>query len=348
VATFDQTEVARQLSLADQGRVSELAQALQGYLSVNLPAVLNARRSLGAYRMNPYVLMTSASVMKLDAADPLARFLFDTKFYMSLETSFGKSIESQIVGVYPIRAERKDRWGDPVEKIAESMALANLSNEDKAIKRTESVWREIDQSCIVRDRRYIMSIKSGPSTINDSQVAAMYSAISGHWRNWRDSTHTNYPNLKYLDIIIGLTYGTERTTNNKENQILVKLQRDGFSEPDPDGQPGVLVDPEDGCVRVYRRIGRDFWAVIGQPSDPNSADFVFLEVLLGLAKGLAQQTRASSFEEALTAKLQELSDAIARLSFSGSTLPEWLKSDFTLPELEWLSVALTAFFDEGI
>jgi hypothetical protein len=347
-AVFEPDAVAGQLAMVDQGRVESLAAAIQAYLSANLPAVLNSRRSLGAYRMNPYVLMTSASTMKLDAAAPLARFLFDTKFYMSLETSFGKSIESQVVGVYPFGAAPADRWGSPVEKAAESMALASLSNEDKALQRTESVWREIDQSCVAGDRRYLLSIKSGPSTINDSQVAAMYSALSGHWREWRDATYSTYPAVKSMDVVIGLTYGTDRTTNNKENQILVKLQRDGFAERDPDGLPGVLFDPDDGRVRVYRRVGRDFWALIGNPSAPQLAQFAFLEVLLGLARGLSMQTRSISFEAALNSKLQELASAIAGLSFAGDSLPAWLGSDFTTAELAWLSVAMTAFFDEGI
>lgn len=347
-STFDQTEVTTLLGMVDQGRVEALASALQAYLSTNLPEVLDKRRSLSAYRMNPYVLMTSASTMKLDAANPLARFLFDTKFYMSLETSFGKSIESQVVGVYPIGAEPLGRWGSPVEKAAESMALAALSNEEKALRRTESVWREIDTSCTVGHRRFLVSIKSGPSTINDSQVAAMYSALSGHWRTWRDATLATYAEVTALDVVIGLTYGTDRSTNNKENQILVKLQRDGFTERDPENEPGVLYDPDDGQVRVYRRIGRDFWAMIGSPAAPEATEFVFLEVLLGLARGLSLQTRSVSFEEALTSKLRELASAISKLSFSSDSLPSWLGAEFTTAELAWLSVAMTAFFDEGI
>ena len=345
---FDQAELTAQLKLVDHDRVEALASAIQAYLSSNLPAVLESRRSLSAYRMNPYVLMTSASTMKLDAASPLARFLFDTKFYMSLETSFGKSIESQIVGMYPIGTEVSERWGSPAEKVAESMALASLTNEEKALERTESVWREIDRACVVGERRFLVSIKSGPSTINDSQVAAMYAALATHWRAWRDATCATHPDVRALDVVIGLTYGTDRTTNNKENQILVKLQRDGFTERDPEGEPGVLYDPDDGRVRVYRRVGRDFWALIGYPSDPEQTRFIFLEVLLGLARGLSIQTRSVSFEEALNAKLRELASAIASLSFANESLPPWLGSEFTTAELAWLSVAMTAFFDEGI
>ena len=67
------------------------------------------------------------------------------------------------------------------------------------------------------------SIKSGPNTINDSQVAAMTRAIIDNHGRWAEQTKKTYRTVKYLDIVIGLTYGTDRTTNNKENQILVKL-----------------------------------------------------------------------------------------------------------------------------
>ena len=41
--------------------------------------------------------MTAASVTNLDEPDDFARFLFNSKLYMALETSFGKSIEATFV-----------------------------------------------------------------------------------------------------------------------------------------------------------------------------------------------------------------------------------------------------------
>ena len=38
------------------------------------------------------------------------------------------------------------------------------------------------------------------------------------------------PRVKEIDVVLGLTYGTDRTTNNKENQILAKLLAGGFVE----------------------------------------------------------------------------------------------------------------------
>ncbi|MBF0116975.1 MAG: hypothetical protein HQM04_18275 [Magnetococcales bacterium] len=145
-----------------------------------------------------------------------------------------------------------------------------------------------------------------------------------------------------------LTYGTDRTTNNKENQILVKLLEHGFVEEDRIKFPGVLVDEETRTIRVYRRIGRDFWSFIGQPDDPTSANFVFLEILLGLARALALGVENAVIEERINAKIRQLATALQHLQFSRNTLPEWISTDFNDNQLFWFATALTAFYDEGI
>jgi hypothetical protein len=226
------------------------------------------------------VLLTCASVMKLSDPEDFARFLFNNKLYMGLETSFGKSIESAFVGAYPLHPDAKHKWLDAPEKLAEFAALEGLSREEKARTRTGSVWREVDKSCVVGNRRFLTSIKSGPNTINDTQVQAMTTALAQNYKGWMEQTKRTYPDVTELDIVIGLTYGTDRTTNNKENQVLVKLLDLGFEEEDRVKKPGVLIDSESRSVRIYRRIGRDFWAFIGNPVDPSGTSFVFLEVVL--------------------------------------------------------------------
>ncbi len=126
-------------------------------------------------------------------------------------------------------------------KVSEAESLVGLSREQKARKRRQSVWREIDKSCVIGDRRFLVSVKSGPNCINDTQVQAMTDAITTNHAEWLEQTKRTYPNVRKLDIIVGLTYGTERTTNNKENQILIKLLGSGFAEEDRRKTPGVLV-----------------------------------------------------------------------------------------------------------
>lgn len=343
---FNIKEIVQLFANVDETRVDNLAARLAQYISNNLPAAFEKRGTLADYRTNPYVLMTSASVMRLGDPAAFGTFLFNSKLYMALETSFGKSVEATFVGQYPLVSKHK--WTDAPEKIEEFAALNGLTREQKAQKRTNSIWREIDRSCVVGNRRYLTSIKSGPNTINDTQVQGMTSAILENYKAWSQQTKTTYPEVEELDVVLGLTYGTECTTNNKENQILVKLIDQGFVEEDRANRPGVLIDQETRSVRVYRRIGKDFWAFIGQPDNPASTGFIFLEILLALAKSLAKGIENADLETRINLRLQQLSLALSNLQFPRNSLPGWIRDDFTEEQLFWFATAMTAFFDEGI
>jgi hypothetical protein len=344
--SFRSDEIVKLFAAVDEARVRHLAGRLSGYISTNLPAAFERRDGLVDYRTNPYVLMTSASVMNLRDPVRFADFLFNSKLYMALETSFGKSIEAAFVSQYPLDSPNK--WTDPPEKLAEFSALTALSREEKAKRRTESAWREIDKSCVVGNRRFLTSIKSGPNTINDSQVAAMTRAVIDNHAHWARQTKKTYPAVQNLDIVIGLTYGTDRTTNNKENQILVKLLNKGFVEEKRSARPGVLIDKAPRSTRIYRRIGKEFWAFIGNPVDPPAAAFVFLEILLALAKALSEGMKSAGIEARINARLQALSAALSKLQFPRNSLPEWVREDFSDDQLFWFATAMTAFYDEGI
>lgn len=329
-------------------RVKTLAGILSTYIIKNLPLAIERRDGLSDYRTNPYVLLTSASVMKLDDPARFADFLFNNKLYMGLETSFGKSIEAAFVGGYPLNDEAKEKWTEAPEKLAEFAELEGMTREQKARVRTGSVWREIDRSCVVGDRRYIVSIKSGPNTINDTQVQGMTTAIIQNHRAWAEQTKRTYPHTTGLDVVIGLTYGTDRTTNNKENQVLVKLFDHGFEEEDRAGRPGVLIDSATRSTRIYRLVGRDFWAFIGNPVNPAAASFVFLEILLALSKALASGLQAADLETRINKKIQALATALGKMMFPRDSLPDWVREDFSENDLFWFATALTAFYDEGI
>lgn len=341
-------DVVRLFGSVSEERVSTLAAVLATYIVKNLPEAIDRRDGLADYRTNPYVLLTSASVMNLDNPEAFAAFLFNTKLYMGLETSFGKSIEAAFVSPYPLNPGAKPKWIDAPEKIAEFAKLRGLSREDKARERTGSVWREVDKSCVVGDRRYMTSIKSGPNCINDSQVQAMTSAITHHHPQWLADTKATYPGVTGLDIVIGLTYGTDRTTNNKENQILAKLLAVGFEEEDRAKRPGALIDSKTKSIRVYRRVGRDFWAFIGNPVDPRATEFVFLEVMLALAKALSTGIESADLETRINAKMKALASALSKLTFPPKSLPAWVRKDFDENDLFWFATAITAFYDEGI
>ena len=345
---YDLATVTSQLSRVSRGRVKRLGNSLAEYIQSNVPSTVNRREGLSDYRTNPYVLVTSATLMDLTDPQRFAEFLFNNKLYMGLETSFGKSIEEVLVSEYPIGTKKSQRWTDPAEKVAESKALIGLGQEDKAKRRTVSVWREIDKSCIIDNRRYLTTIKSGPNCINDTQVEAMKNAIANHHRAWMRMTRKNHPEVKKIDIVIGLTYGTDRTTNNKENQILVKLLAHGFEEEDRDARPGVLIDSASRRIRVSRAVGMKFWAFIANPNAPEENEFAFLEILLALARALSDPKGNKKVEDLLNAKIQQLSNAISKIVFPENALPDWVRKAYREQELLWMAAAMSAFYDEGI
>jgi len=343
---FDPREIVELFDRVNEDRVDRMASAISGYIQNNLPRAFEKRNGLSDYRTNPYVLMTSASIMKLNDPAVFGSFLFNSKLYMALETSFGKSIEAAFLELYPLASSSK--WVDPVEKVAEAEELAGLNREDRARRRTTSVWREIDKACVAGNKRFLTSIKSGPNTINDTQVQAMTQAVIDHHKTWATSSMERFSEVEEIDIVLGLTYGTPRTTNNKENQILVKLLDHGFEEEDRATKPGVLIDSGTHSIRVYRCIGKDFWAFIGDPENPADASFVFLEMLLALSKALSQSAEEADLESRINEKINQLASAIANLQFPRASLPEWVREDFSDDELVWFATAMSAFFDEGV
>lgn len=342
---YDGDLVEAWFNSVSQQQVMNIGDSMDGYISANLPTAIRSKRKLKDYRTSPYVLMATAGALQLDDLHELSKFLVDIKLYMGLETSFGKSIEKIVMNHYPLDAKENERWSSPIEKEEELASYKGLSQEEKSGRRIDSVWREIDSSCVHGNRRHLMTIKSGTSTINDTQVGGMFNAIRDNHQAWLSSSRDRF-GVEGIDVVIGLTYGTDWGTNNKENQILAKLLTSGFSEVDRIKQPGVL-QTLDGAVRVYRAIGIDYWSYTGNPSNPQLAQHVFLEVLLGLARAIRLANEKEDIGAALNERLDILANGFSALRFpEGNRLPRWVSSKLGLSELTWLASAFSAFFDE--
>ena len=345
---FDADEIRILFSSVSEQRVNTLSKLLVSDLAKNIPNLFNRRKKLADYRTNPYVLLATANVMDLSNPEKFADFLFNSKLAMGLETSFGKIIERAFVGGYPCDGE--ECWSDPIEKVAEFEAEKRAEGRQaKAVIRNNSIWREIDKGVVFSNRRYLTSIKSGPNTINDTQVQGMADAIATKYEAWWDQSVSSYPHLEGLDIVIGLTYGTEKSTNNKDNQILAKLLDRGFEELDQELHPGVLVDSKTGRVRVYRRIGQGFWSWIGSPAEETKYPQIFLEILLATTIALAEVFKeGSTIEEGVNLRLAALATALMKMRFSKDTLPSWVAEDVTDEQLFWFATAMSSFFDDGV
>ena len=339
VKKFDPDELSVLFTLLNEEKIKTMSASLSGYLAENLTGSILKKDGLKDYKTNPYVLITSASSMKWSDIRDFAKFLFNSKLYAGLETSFGKQVESQFIPYYPTQ---ENHWILPPEKVLEAKLLEGLNPEEKARARAESIWREIDASYYINNKRYLISIKSGPSCINDTQVSDMYKAIENNYKKWFDESVRQYKELEELNIIVGITYGTEKTTNNKENQILVKLLTKNFN--DVGDEDGTLRARDDPRIKVYRLVGTDFWSFIGNPEEPASTPHIFLEILLSLLYSF-KKGRLSTLEEQVNKKITELSAAIMELSLPPESLPNWIKREFSDSELLWLISAITSYYD---
>jgi hypothetical protein len=58
--------------------------------------------------------------------------------------------------------------------------------------------------------------------------------------------------------------------------------------------------------------------------------------------------QAADLETRINLKLQQLAQAVMKLTFPRSSLPEWVRHDFNEDQLFWFATAMTAFYDEGI
>jgi len=340
---YDAARVAEWLGRVSPTRVAAIAESMERYVSQNLPGAIRSKSGLGDYRTSPYVLMATAGSLRLDDPTDLSKFLIGLKLYMGLETSFGKSIEKVVMRHYPAYSRIGSEWHEPVEKLAEFALLKGLTQEEKSQQRVTSVWREIDTSCVVDDRRHLMSIKSGTSTINDTQVGGMFAAIRDNSREWLRASVDRHA-VSGIDVVIGLTYGSDRSTNNKENQILAKLLSCGFDELDRQTQPGVLTN-QDGSIKVYRVIGIDYWAYTASPANPSAFEFAFLEVILGLAEALRLAQERGDVRAALEERVELLATAIRDLRGDEDALPEAIDQKLGPSEMTWLAAATSAFFD---
>ena len=192
------------------------------------------------------------------------------------------------------------------------------------------------------------SIKSGPNCINDTQVQGMTTAIVQNYRVWLKQSRETYSAVKLLDIAIGLTYGTDRTTNNKENQILAKLLDHGFVEEDRTKAPGVLIDAETRSVRIYRRIGKEFWAFDREPFRWKGRGICI--------PGSASRPRKGALDWNSGGAIRRPNQQQDSGSLYRCWEPEISSEKFTpmgneglfQNELFWFATAITAFYDEGI
>lgn len=332
---FDGRDYEKLVEQINQERVNKISEEWAKYLKPNLEDTIEDKKDIDDYRLNPYAITAISGILDFESVDEISEFIFGAKLYMSLETAFGKSVENIVMPIYPI-PDVETGWKEHPEKVREM----------KSDSRSEDlVWQKIDKYCVVNNTAYLATVKSGPRTLNESTTDSMKSDIAAHSETWLEGTKKHHPEVDELEIIIGLTYGTDNSTNNKEMRVLLKLVEEEFKEKDRQNHPGIIVHPDNQNIIVHTKVGIDFWSFVANPHDPQSAEFAFLEVMLGLIK--ASDETGEALKGKTADKVKSLEGIIDGLAMPDSTYPDWIDSEFGDDELVRLAQTLTLYYDEG-
>lgn len=158
---------------------------------------------------NPFLLLITAPVYNVFSPFEVAERLQLGKAFHGDDTAFGRMAEERYLRLFGAIK--------PPEKAAGG-----------------SAWTPIDLDATIEGQRYLMSIKSGPWTMNQEHANAMIA----QFKKIHDQTGAR--------IIIGITYGRYSNLNNKP----------------------ALVDRELGHPDWFDfLVGRDFWEFVTGVSD---------------------------------------------------------------------------------
>jgi hypothetical protein len=127
---------------------------------------------------NPFLLLTTSPVYNLFSPFEVAERLQLSKAFHGDDTAFGRMAEERYLKIFGAKT--------PSEKA-----------------KNKTVWTPIDVEMTIENQRYLMSIKSGPWTMNQEHANAMIL----NFPKIHDDTNAR--------IIIGITYGKYQQLNNK-------------------------------------------------------------------------------------------------------------------------------------
>lgn len=163
---------------------------------------------------NPFLLLITSPVYNLFSPFEIAERLQLGKAFHGDDTAFG-------------------RFGE--EKLLPLFGVAECSEKVKAIQdRLGGPWEPIDRELMVEGRRYLISVKSGPWTMNQSHANAMVDKLPAIHKQ------TQCP------IVLGIMYGRYENLNNKP----------------------ALVETSLGSPEWFDYlVGRDFWEFISGVKD---------------------------------------------------------------------------------
>jgi hypothetical protein len=139
--------------------------------------------------INPFLMLAMAPAYNIYSPLEAAEYAQMTKMHHGDATAFGRFVEDNVFPIFGV--------SDPPEK-----------------KQAPTLYSAIDKEITVDGVRYLMTLKSGPWTMNQSHANEMI------------NTFPDIHQKLGVDLIIGIYYGTAARLNNKP--ALVQAQTGSF------------------------------------------------------------------------------------------------------------------------
>jgi hypothetical protein len=178
------------------------------FLERRFQTLANDFDDISKTNFNPFLLLITAPVYNIYSPFEVAERLQFGKAFHGDDTAFGRLAEDKFLKILGAKT--------PLEKKSPTKTIRDL-------------WSPIDLELDVEGKRYLMSIKAGPWTMNQSHATEMI----GNFAQLHAETGAN--------IIIGITYGRYKNLNNKPSLVQRGLGSPGWYD---------------------FLIGRDFWEFV--------------------------------------------------------------------------------------
>lgn len=223
---------------APKGLVRRIAEETKQLLERRFQTLAVDFDSITKTNFNPFLLLITAPVYNLYSPFEIAERLQLGKAYHGDDTAFGRYGEERLLPLFG------------VEKCPEK-------------EKNAALWEPVDNQVVVDGTRYIMSIKSGPWTMNQSHANAMIEKFPAVHEQTGDP------------IMIGIMYGRYENLNNKP----------------------ALVEGELGSPDWFDYlVGRDFWEFV---SGIKNVHHVIFDAIRQAQREFAEEHKDETFHEKL-------------------------------------------------
>lgn len=273
---FRRTELAETLP---EGAIEQFIEETYQFLNRRFQTLAVDFNDIAKTNFNPFLLLITAPVYNTYSPFEVAERLQFAKAFHGDDTAFGRMAEERFLKVLGANP--------PLEKKV-------------ADKKTR--WSPIDLEATIDGQRYLMSIKAGPWTMNQSHANEMIQ----HFQALREETNAR--------IIIGITYGRYKNLNNKPVVV-----QNGLGNPD----------------WFEYLVGKDFWEFVSGVKDVHKDIFKAIRIA---QKRFAAEHSDETFNELLIANRLKIASSLRKQfrvtaddDFWGTLFNSMFESDAGLP-----------------